>query len=55
MNQRWFIKFREGSLDLQDFDRYGRQIVVDDNVLRSIIEEKLRQILDVLIGEISLA
>ncbi|GFV27525.1 histone-lysine N-methyltransferase SETMAR [Trichonephila clavipes] len=36
--QRWFSKFRPGDLSLQESDRSGRPSKIDNDVLRSMLE-----------------
>lgn len=44
--QRWFSKFKSGNFDLKDAPRSGRPSDVDDNIIRTIIEEDPRQTVD---------
>ncbi|GFU27078.1 histone-lysine N-methyltransferase SETMAR [Trichonephila clavipes] len=36
--QRWFSKFRSGDLSVQESDRSGRPSKIDNDVLRSMLE-----------------
>ncbi|GFU31087.1 HTH_48 domain-containing protein [Trichonephila clavipes] len=36
--QRWFSKFRSGDLSLQESDQSGRPSKIDNDVLRSMLE-----------------
>ena len=44
--QRWFSKFKNSNFDLKDAPRSGRPSDVDDNIIRTIIEEDPRQTVD---------
>ncbi|GFX64410.1 histone-lysine N-methyltransferase SETMAR [Trichonephila clavipes] len=36
--QRWYSKFRSGDLSLQEIDRSGQPFKIDNDVLRSMLE-----------------
>ncbi len=53
--QRWFARFKDGNFDLSDWERSGRHVEADDDLLDEILEEDPRKSTRELAVELSLS